>query len=423
MLDRVAKPDTRQTLLAVGEQGVAGGTNFLTTVVIGRWCGREELGIFGLGLTIIYLVSATQDSIITTPYTVFVARMDRSDKAVYRGSVMLCHLAFSGLFAFLLLIATLVSIGVGAAQEYLTVLAALCLAVPCWLLREFARRTAYAEFDLRSCLSTTLVMGVVQTIAVVGLLAAGRLSPTSGFCAVALANFAAGMTWWVQSRGMIEFSFVSLKQTLSKHWVMGKLMFAGQIVHTMGSQTIPWLIAVFLGTTTTGVFIACDQVIRFANPVIVGFMNVLTPRSAHAFAADGQAGMHEVVKRATVGIGLFMALFCAAVFTFGDTILATLFGGPFAAYAGVLLLLSISQAIESIAIAPSRGLIVMERVIDGLKAGIVRFVVTLITTLVLIRPYGVYGAAYGVLTGGSMFTIVMVGLYWKAANSRGTPAK
>ncbi len=415
------KSDARQTLLAMIDQGIAGGMNFVTTVVIGRWCGPDDLGIFGLGLTVIFLLVATQDSLLSVPYTVFLARLDIVSRPLYRGSSLLCHFAIAGVFAAVLSVATLICLLSGVDKQYWLVLASLVIAVPSWLLRDFARRTAYAEFKLRTSLINTLTMASVQTIAMVVLVVTDRLSPTTGFLAIAFGNLTAGLTWLYFARHSMQFSTDSLVQTLRKHWTMGKVLSASQVVHTAGSMTIPWVVAAFLGTTVTGIYVACDQIIRFANPVIVGFMNVLTPRSAHAFADRGHTGMHNIVKRAMLAIGGFMFVFCGLIYVFGEEILGLMFGPQYAAYSGLLFVLSVSQAIEYLSIGPSRGLLVMERVIDGFKAGLARYAFSVIGTLLLISRFGVIGAAFGVLSGGGMYTVVTLGLYWHAVNSLHSP--
>ena len=48
MLRAVDDPVVRKGLLSVFDQGVVSGTSFVTSVLIGRLCGKADLG--GLGL-------------------------------------------------------------------------------------------------------------------------------------------------------------------------------------------------------------------------------------------------------------------------------------------------------------------------------------------------------------------------------------
>jgi len=414
---RFANPQTRQNVLAIGDQAVIGGTNFLTMIAIGRWCGSEGLGIFGLGLTLISLLVATQESLITTPHTIFLARTGEESKPAYRASTLLSHLVLSILCISLFVAAAIVSLLINAEMQFTYVLASLALACPCWLLREFARRSSNAEFNFRFSLGISLIVMAVQAAGLVGLASLGQFTPATGFLVVALANLIAGLAWFFLSRDARLFSRSHFLPTLQKHWGLGKLMFVSQMVYATSFQALPWLIAFCLGTSATGVFIACEQIVRLVNPLMVGLTNVLTPRTAHAFADAGRSGVHTIVQRAMMQFAFFMALFCGAVALTGTQLLSKFFGDEYAGYANVLLVLAIAKAIEAISIGPGRGLIVFERVSDCLKADIVKFGVTLATTLLLVWQLGILGAAYGALIGSFLFSAVLIWLYWKAVVS------
>ena len=46
----------RDRALSVLDQGVVSGTRFLTTVLIGRACAPEELGLYSLGFSVVLIV-------------------------------------------------------------------------------------------------------------------------------------------------------------------------------------------------------------------------------------------------------------------------------------------------------------------------------------------------------------------------------
>src|SRR5688572_11745385 len=58
--------------IALMDQAVVSGANFLTSVLVGRWCGLAELGAFALGCTVLVYALALQESFIASPYVVFV---------------------------------------------------------------------------------------------------------------------------------------------------------------------------------------------------------------------------------------------------------------------------------------------------------------------------------------------------------------
>ena len=412
----------RQGVLAIGDQAIISGTNFLTTIAIGRWCGPEGLGIFGLGLTLIYLLVATQESLITTAYTVFIARADEEEKPSYRASTFLSYVLLAALSATLFSAAAAITSLADVSSQYTYALYSLALVGPCWLLREFARRSAYAEFKIAISVAINLIVMVIQVSGLFVLASLDNLTPTTGFLVVATANLLAGATWFIISKNTMKFGQGILVPTLKKHWGLGKVMFLSQLVHALSSQALPWLIAFCLGTSATGIFIACEQIIRLSNPLLVGFTNILTPRTAHAYADNGSSGLHQVVKRAMAVFSAIMLLFCVVIALLGSPIMGKLFGDEYVAYTTVLVILVISKAIESISIGPGRGLLVLEKVSECLKADVVKFVLTFIATIILMWQLEILGAAYAMLIGTAVYSAVMTRLYWKALNAANQPA-
>src|ERR1035437_4034789 len=78
----------RQGVLSLVDQGVVSATNFLTGVIIGRACSKEELGLYMLGFSLILLVTGLQTTLICTPYMVYAPRLKGSAHALYTGSTL-----------------------------------------------------------------------------------------------------------------------------------------------------------------------------------------------------------------------------------------------------------------------------------------------------------------------------------------------
>src|SRR5438105_4928947 len=79
--------------LAVLDQAVVSGTSFLTTILVGRWCGAEELGVYALGFSLVVTWTCVQESLIALPFTVHRHRTLEGTQEEYAGAVLI-HQAF-----------------------------------------------------------------------------------------------------------------------------------------------------------------------------------------------------------------------------------------------------------------------------------------------------------------------------------------
>ena len=73
--------------LALADQAFVSGSRFAATVILGRTCGAEELGAYGLSFTFLVMFACVQESLITLPYTVFWARRHPRRRDAHAGSI------------------------------------------------------------------------------------------------------------------------------------------------------------------------------------------------------------------------------------------------------------------------------------------------------------------------------------------------
>src|ERR1035438_8279328 len=160
-----------QSIVSLGDQAVVSITNFVTSVIIARTRSKEELGLYMLGISLIFLMTDFQTSLITTPYMVYAPRLKERAHALYTGSTLIHQLAFcliamfcvaSGAFA--------VTNGVGP-RALGPVLWALVLVVALIMLREHARRISFARLRLKTAFVFDTCIAVGQ---IGGMLALAR---------------------------------------------------------------------------------------------------------------------------------------------------------------------------------------------------------------------------------------------------------
>jgi O-antigen/teichoic acid export membrane protein len=92
------------------------------------------------------------------------------------------------------------------------------------------------------------------------------------------------------------------------------------------SYVVYWLAIFIAGAATTGVYAACVSVI-FANPVVFGVCNVLTPKLAQAWQRGGGAGLRREAQKNALLLGVLVAIFWAIVAMAGESVMHLLFRG------------------------------------------------------------------------------------------------
>jgi O-antigen/teichoic acid export membrane protein len=260
----------------------------------------------------------------------------------------------------------------------------------------------------------SVVGTVTQLIALCMLAYTGRLSAATALCAMGLGSGVAGFGWLWFSRHAFRFDSARFSYFLLKNWVLGRWILASQATAVLATNVMPWLIIYWLGLTATGIFLACDSILRFANPIIISLTNVLTPRASISFNDGGKPALRRIVWKASMLLSLFLFAFCVLLAIAGETILTRSFGDDYAAYWPVLVVLGLNQLLARVALAPGRALLLLQRANVILWAEVAGFATALIAASVLIPKYGVLGAAFSLLLGNVPYTALTVSAYFSA---------
>ena len=187
----------RKSGLSLIDQGVVSGTNFLTTVLIGRVCGVDELGIYSLGFSLLVFTTNIHESLILAPYTVYVNRLEPQKRAEYAGSILIHHILLSAVamlclsaFAFALMLEF-------GPQRLILLIWLLVGVVPFTLLKEFGRRFMLAHLHLMTTLILDIAVAILQIGGLLWLAYTDNLSGIIAFYAVGVASGVGGVIWLV----------------------------------------------------------------------------------------------------------------------------------------------------------------------------------------------------------------------------------
>lgn len=396
---------------AVVDQAVVGGTNFLTAVVVGRVAGAEQLGYYALALTAWYLLLAVFESLVTSPFTVFVHRLKETQRARYAGSA----LAHVGVLALLGLVGgAMISLGLllGEARALALVYAALTLTLPFRLLRQFVRRFDYAYLRVRRALAVDIGVAVVQLGGLLAMVSIGHLTAATAIGVVGIAHAAASLLWLAMQRDMFRVVGRRLGGDFAKNWGLGKWLAASQLSGVAAAQALPWIIALKLDESATGIYAACAMLVGLGAPLLVAVQNVLAPRSAEAYATEGLEGLRRVVRKTTIILGLGIGSLVLTLLVAGEWIVTFFFGSDFAGHGKVVAMLGTSELLYALALGATSACTVLERSDLLFRCHLTGTLVTLAAAWPLVGRYGPAGAAASQMAGIGIGAVCVVASYW-----------
>ncbi|HZZ30150.1 MAG TPA: lipopolysaccharide biosynthesis protein [Pirellulales bacterium] len=395
----VARPDLRNGTLSLFDQAVVSGTGFLTGVIIGRLCTKEELGIYYLALSIFYLARGIQEQLICAPYVIYCQGRREDAQALYTGSSLLHFLGLSGvlvvaLFGFLGILA----LGLGPAS-LAPAIWVLLGALPFLQLREFLRRLAIAHLQLTTAVVIDVAVSLLQLGGLLTLAYFHQLTVPRAYGVMGIACAIAGLGWFISKSQPLQLKWSTAVADWWGNWGFARWALASHIIGFATPSLMPYLVAAVHGSAEAGVLGACVNIVGTASTFMIGLASFLIPRAAQAFAQGGVPELRKVLRTATMVYACVLGAFAIIVLLSGDFLLVLAFGSKYSGYGSTIGVLSLGMMAQSLGLTAGIGLWAIDRPRANLSADICTLVVTLGVALCLLPGMGVLGAALGDLAG------------------------
>ena len=384
-------------IAAWADQAVVSGTSFLTLIMIGRWTGPDHLGAYAIAASVLAMLLAVQESLITRPYTIQLNRLPGAPTEHAFSSLVLSIL-LSAVATCVLSTAALALSAAGAPQSLVEITWALTATTPFVLLREFARRFAFARLKFFHVLIVDSSVAAVNLSLLWWLSWTGRLSGVTAIGAVGISCAIGTLAWLYVARSEFAFRFEQLRTTLKASWRLGKWFLSGQLALQIQGYVAYWLSMVIAGAAVTGIYAACMSIISFANPMLFGFFNILTPKSVRALRSEGGAGLRRQAALDSLLLAALMGLFCVLVILAGEDVMGFVYPGPdYQGNGQILMVLALSGLAGAIGVPASIALACAEHARAVASVMTLTAVLNVVLVGVFMTHGGLLGGAYAVL--------------------------
>ena len=207
----------RSHVLAWADQAVVSITSFLLIVVIGRWTDPEQLGTYAIGVSVLALLIATQESLITRPYSIQLHR-PAGAPAEHAFSALSLSVVLSAVAAFVAGAAALLASALDADRGLVEIGWALAGVAPFVLMREFARKFSFAHLAVARALLLDCAVAALMLLSIALLAWSDRLSSASALAAMGIVCGLASFGWFYFARHEFSCNIWSLLPTFWRSW-------------------------------------------------------------------------------------------------------------------------------------------------------------------------------------------------------------
>ena len=396
-----------KALATIADQGVVSAGNFATTIIIGRACVKEEMGLYLLGFSIVLFVTNLQTALVSSAYIVYSPRLKGRAHARYTGSTLIHQLIYNAAVILGLVAGWAASTLWGGIEGLAPLLKVLAFLMVFISLKEYARQACFAGMRPISAFALDAAVATIQVGGLVGLAYYGLLSARSAYLVIGVGCAVAVTVWLLSWRNGFALGLPEAVADFRKNWSYCRWLVACNFVYLGSNHMYPWLLAWFHGTEDTGVLGACNGVLFLANPFLLGIGNFLGPKAAHALAEGGIEQMRRMVTKANILCALSLGSFCVLMVVFGGWLVVLLYGQKYAGNGLLVAILALAQLCLGLTVPTNYALNALERADVQFKSLLVSLAVTATLGLWLVMTLGTLGVASG------MFACTSAGCLYK----------
>lgn len=337
---------------AVMDQGLFAGSNFVLNVLLARWLGPSEYGVFGVAFAVFLFLSTAHTAVVTEPLLVFGSGRYRARLRSYVGAVLRGHwqLMLRATIGFAPIV---LAVGLWFDRTLGLALAALLVVAPVVLLQWLLRRTCYVTMQPRVAATAGAPYLAVTIAAAFVMRELGWLSAAGGMLVMGVASAVSSLVIMHHVHRLVDEqperrSGARLAGDLwREHWAYGRWGVAGVALAWAGVEVYYVFLSILHGYAAVG---SLRAAMNLVVPAMQGFL-ALSTVALPVFASAARAGgIRRAIGRAYRGFVALALLFWLVLLVATEPLVALLYGDT---YLGIVTVVRIVAAVP-LAVAVTR---------------------------------------------------------------------
>jgi O-antigen/teichoic acid export membrane protein len=400
--------------LAILDQALISGSNFLVGIFLARWLMPEQYGAYALAFSVSLLLTFLYQALLLEPMAVFSGSAYRKSLRGYLSALLWIHVWLTGPGLLVMAAATFVAYKRGSANGLPGALLGITLAAPCILLFSLARRAYYMKLAPARAVVGAFLYCVIVNGGLFIVYRRGWMSPFSAFALMAIGALFTSIYLLFHVRGTLteEVPGPTLNQTWSRHWDYGRWALATSaatwIPYYMYYPLLSWW---FKDLVQTGQLRALMNLALPLEQSFTALSCLFLPYAARLHGEGGTAAAKKLTRNIAIlyigGAGLYWL----AVIPMKARVFHLLYSGKYMEVSYLLPYVAVETILWSAAFGPTIVLRGMESPNSVFYARCAASILSLAVGVPLTLIYGLWGCVLGIVFSNAaalLFAVVIL---------------
>jgi O-antigen/teichoic acid export membrane protein len=409
--------------LALLDQGVFAGSNFVISILLARWLSAEQYGMYAVAFAVLLFLLNFHQGLLLEPMLVFGSSVYRECLRGYLKALLLLHSGISLIMALGLCVSAVVIFKLGQANGLPGALVGIAFAAPTVLLFWLVKRTFYLKLSPAPSAGGAILYCVLILGGLAFLAKHKQVSPLSAFLLMGLGSLCASILLlsYLSSRLSSSQNAPSLGDTWRRHWRYGRWALAANAMMWVPINIFYPLLSRFSGMAEAG---ELKALMNFAAPMLqacAALHTLLLPYSARVLEQKGRAGVSVVLRRMTLLCVACAVPYWVVLLLFQGPAFRLLYSGRYTEVAYLLPVVALASVAGSAFFGPSIVLRSLESPALIFAAVSVSSCVSVAIGIPLTRAWGLKGAVWSIVLSETLaFAAAVILLRRKARQTSET---
>jgi O-antigen/teichoic acid export membrane protein len=398
--------------LAILDQGLISGSNFLIGILLARWLMPEQYGAFALAFSVFLLLSYVYQSFLAEPQAVFSGSTYSKSLRGYLKTLLGIHLILTFFGVVLLGGAAALAAVMGKADGLPGALAGVAIASPCILFFWLMRRSFYMNLAPGRAAVGAFVYFVLVTGGLFVAYRRAMISPFSAYLLMAIGALGTGFYLLSQINKVLPPDTAApptRREAWHKHWEYGRWALAVSVVTWIPYYMYYPLVTAFSGLQEAGQLRALMNLSLPMEQSYTALSILFLPYAARVCREQGMSSAGPLVRRITFLFVAGAVAYWAILIPLKGPVFHLLYGGKYMEVAHFIPYVALGTTMWSAAFGPAILLRAVESPASIFYARCAASALSLLVGVPATKWFGLWGVVFSIIIAN--FAAFLISLY------------
>ena len=388
---------------AIADQSMVSGVNFLTGIILARYLGLTEYGIFTLAWMAVLFVNSFQFAMVSSPMMSLGPKQNANDAPAYFGAVLLQQIVFVCLSFVLLFLSVKISGLIFPQWDVQGLALPLASAAFAFQMQDFMRRYFFTRQRPLAAFINDAISYLGQFGILVWLFYTTTMDAEQAIWVIAATSLVA-VVIGIFFMGCVKWDARVTKTVARHHWKFSKWLTASALMQWGSGHLFVVIAGATLGVAAVGAMRAAQNIVGVAHILFQGLENIVPIRSANYFQNGGKKKLIHYLRKVTIFSTTATACLCGLIVIMPEFWLGFIYGDEYVSYSYLLYWYSGIYLIISLGLPLRAGL----RAIEVTRPIFFSNLWASIFTVLFAYPLAVYYNLTGVMAGTLIIQVCMI---------------